>query len=882
MDKKSNIRLALVLILGITLTWWGCSTRKNTFVSRQYHNLTSRDNGYFNAREGVKEAVAQMEKNHVDDFTQILNIYVDVDEGQGQTVASEMDKAIKKCSAVIQRHSIMVKNKEYCAWVDDSYFLIGRAQFYKQEFRTALETFEYVAKQYSEEEIKFDALLWMVRCYTELGMYDDGLRIIDMIKNEKGFPKKKKGAFETVYADYYMQQKEYPTAAVHLQKAIALTKRRKTRVRLMYIMAQLLQRDKEYRKAGNMYQQVVKMNPPYDMAFHAKINMARTVGIERDKASASARGGIRKQLEKMLRDDKNIDYFDQIHYALAELSHKEGDEPDALSHLEQSIRTSTNNPTQKGQSYLMVADIRFSQRKYEIAQAYYDSAVAQLPPQYEGYEAALNKKTSLTGLVSSIATIEAEDSLQRIADMDDAARDAFIDDLIEQAVKDEERKKQEKEDRERRTRELLTQNAINQRKGNPNASGGGKWYFYNPTTLASGKAEFRTRWGDRPLEDYWRRSNKSGFGDFSSGSESSDTLQASQKRDLSIGNIRDKKAYLKNIPLTSEARKASDDRIIEAYYQLGIIYKERLQDPDEAIRAFEELNRRYPSNRYRAAACYYLYLIMNDAGNTAAAETNKNIILNDYPDSEYAKLIQNPDYGKAQKVDQEEARKLYEDTYKAYLNSKYEAVMANCDLADSLHKGNPFMPKFSFLYAMSIGKTRGNHDSLFVASLEHVASQYSYDPAGTRAKEILDLMKPKKTTDTLTTKPDSASPASVFKMDMNEVHFFVYVLSGKNNIITKFKEYVSDFNQSQFGLRTFNVSSILLDDARQMVLVKSFDNGKDGMDYFKSVQAHADMFGDDKLKSVKYFTISSINYITIYKQKNIDEYVKFFQENYSN
>lgn len=867
---RFNRHIVFVLLI-ILLA--GCSTKKNRFLNRGYHNLTARYNGYFNARESVKEGLAQLNKAHKDNYDDILEIFPEGDKADAATVNPQMNRAIKKCGRVIQKHSIYIKKEEHCKWIDDSYLLIGKADFYKQDYRTALRTFDYVAKEYKTSEIKYEALLWMVRCHAELGQFIDAQVILDMIKNDKKFPDELKGQLETIYADYYLKQNDKIDAIIHLRKAISLTKKKKDRVRLMFILAQLYQKQGDLRKAGQLYEQVVKMNPPYEMAFNAKINRARTLGVDKDNLSSRRSEEVRKQLEKMLRDDKNIEYFDQIYFTLAEMALNEGNTQEALVLLNKSIRASQENTHQKGLSYLLMADTYFDNRSYENAQAYYDSSVTFLSQEYEHFEEALNKKNSLNGLVKNIHTIEIEDSLQMIARMTDIERNIYIDDMIAAAVKKEEELRMQKEEQERRARELILEGGIAQRKGNNKKPGPGGWYFYNHTQLSQGIADFKTRWGDRKLEDNWRRSTKTSFNfDISD----NDTTGGGQGRDLVVSNIRDKKEYLKNLPLNEEDLQVSHERIMDALYQLGIIYKERLKDLDESIKTFEELNKRYPKSRYRPAACYYLYLMYQEKGNNTMAEKNKNILLNKYPETEYAQLISNPNYLEERKNKLMEVEIFYEATLMAYYDHNDSTVMLNCQIADSIFKTDVLIPKFSFLRAMTLG--RQATDSVFVEALTLLANRYGYHEVGTRAKEILDAMAGLNDT----TRVDSVPELKKIKWDMNQKqdHFYVAILPNNNIDLDAFKKNVSDFNHKFFGTTKLSITTMLLGKNYQLVIVKNFPNSEKALDYLAVIMVNDGVYGGMDLANIEQIVITAPNFVAFYKDIAIKQYMRHFYENY--
>ena len=160
----------IILLLLMLLLINSCSTKKKSWVNRQYHNTTAKYNGYFNGKESLKSGIRKIHVNHKDDYTSILPIYKEVNLKNSNT-QSYMDKAIKKGSVVIQRHSMKIRGKEYCKWIDDSYLLVGKAYFYKGEFQEAIKTFTFIIEEYKKNEIRFYATLWLIRSHLELENY---------------------------------------------------------------------------------------------------------------------------------------------------------------------------------------------------------------------------------------------------------------------------------------------------------------------------------------------------------------------------------------------------------------------------------------------------------------------------------------------------------------------------------------------------------------------------------------------------------------------------------------------------------------------------------------------------------------------------------------
>ena len=432
MKNRTYFYARLIILFSLFLIIGGCKTTKNTFMHRGWHNMNARYNGYYYSRENIKESVKKVEKANKDDFSKAIPLFIVTTNENAKSYYADFDKTIKKSSTVIQRHAITnKKTKEEipnaCRWIDENYMLIGKAHFYKRDFFSALEAFEYVSKKYPNPEAKYGAMLWMVRTNNEIGSLSQSEPIIDELRNAKDFPTDRdyQQQLASYSADYFIKRQDYSPAIKQLTKAIAFTKNKPTRARFTYVLAQLYEKEGDSKKASMYYGMVPKLHPPYEMVFNAQINHAKLF----DPESGDTKG-IKKQLQKMLKDDKNIEYRDQIYYTLAEIAYKEKETPLALDYLNKSIRASVSNVTQKSLSYLKRADIYFDKLDYKAAQANYDSTMTFLPKDYPNYSLIEAKKKSLTSLVVNLNIITLEDSLQVLAKLDDKGRDAVIEKMI--------------------------------------------------------------------------------------------------------------------------------------------------------------------------------------------------------------------------------------------------------------------------------------------------------------------------------------------------------------------------------------------------------------------------------------------------------------------
>ena len=322
----------LFLVLAVLLS--SCSTDKNSALNRGFHNMTSRFNGYFNANEIIKMQETTLEDGFKDDYSQLLPLFIYPDEAKSQAIYSEMDKVIEKCSEVIERHSIYERRQEYVKWIDDSYFLIGKARLYKQEFGLAEQTFLYVYQGYKKDPARFRGLNWLVKTFIETEQWDRAEEFLDLAEdNIRKYPEEYVGHYHAILADFHLKRdQDYDKAIESLEQAVILTKEKDNKRRYSYVLAQLYQKKKNFLLATETYAKVLKLSPDYIMRFNARISRAIAFDVNGSDSRA-----IKKELNKMLKDIKNEEFKDQIYFALAELALKESNEPLAVEFLQKSV-----------------------------------------------------------------------------------------------------------------------------------------------------------------------------------------------------------------------------------------------------------------------------------------------------------------------------------------------------------------------------------------------------------------------------------------------------------------------------------------------------------------------------------------------------------------
>ena len=874
----------LFVLLSTLFVFGACSTKKNTWTRRAYHNVTAHYNGWWNGNESLKEGVRELAKKTNDNYNKILTVYNYGDESLGQSLASYSDRAIEKGSMVAQRHSMWFKKREHCNWVPESYLLIGKGYFYKHEFQSARMTFEFIVKKYHYADIQYEAMLWLAKTYIELENYQKAETYLDMLNSKIGYDKMPKDVIleiNAVFADLYIKQGTATTAKSYLEDAIFENREKKLNTRMHFILAQINQEEGNYAEATRLYKVVLKRNAEYKTTFNAKINLAKLY-----ESGSGDHNALVKSLKKMLKDVKNKNYLDQVYYALAEVAMTDNDLTLATEYLRKSVANSVENEFQKAVSSLDAAKLLYDEKDYQLSGAYYDTAMMYLPEDYPNYRNVKRQTAIISELVKYLTIVQVQDSLQALAAMPRPELNAMIDSIIQVVIEEEERKQEE---------ELLRQQAIamgaqNRRSMGPTGSsiGGGGWYFYNPQALSMGFSEFVAKWGSRKLEDNWRLSNKQqmfSMDDEIEGEVTADSLMiADSNAVMTSNNPKDRNFYLQTIPLQAEQLEASKEKVSQSLYHAGFIYKESMQQYPESIITFEDFCQRNTEEHELSPQVYYqLYLLYQQAGNEEKEAFYRDLIVNRYPDSDYAKLILDPNYFMELKKKHNYLSNLYEKTYKAYEKGQYTMVVYNSDQALEINKEDETIPKFLYLKAISMAKT-DVVDSMTV-NLEKLIERYPDADVTPLAKNILEnlgLYDPdaKLSPEELKEKEQMEAAFSLYAADKNIEHYFILIVDGAEVNVLATKTRISDYNKKSHSVDKLSVTSLVFDGTLQMITVNKFNSAKRAMMYYRDIVKNQYVFPDGKQESLTPLVISIDNYPKFYHDKDIEKYMKLFENEY--
>lgn len=881
-----NNRLFIILgCLSGLLLFGGCSTKKNTLTRRIHHNINSHYNVYWNGEKSLKEGDKQLKTAVKDDFSKVLPVYNYGTKSNGMSLNSQMDRALEKTSICVQKHSMKFNNRERVKWIDDAYLVMAKAHFYKQDYIPARRTFDFVATEYKNNDIAYVANMWLIKTYIQTEQYPKAVAMIEQLQTKisgvEKLPKELSRNLDLTIADYFIAVKDYDNAVKYLKTGILENNDRDLRTRAMFILGQIYMTQNDSERAIGQFKRVIKRNPEYEMAFEARMNMAKM-------GSADNAQELYKMLIKMLNDPNNEDYCDRIYYAMAELALREGDENKAIRYLRESVAAFKNNTIQRSTSALKVASMYFDRNAYELSQAYYDTAVMGLDREFEGYDSIMNISQTLNELVLNMNVVRTQDSLLRVADMDSVSRNALIDKIIAQVIEDEQ---YEAEQREYEEQLALMGGATGASTAQSDPSQAGAWYFYNQATLTRGYTEFTKKWGMRKLEDNWFLTDKQSLQAAFSGGDEEDEEEMEKKGKAKDSLSKsytnhDRGYYLTDLPFTPEQKEEANLQIANALYNLGFIYMDRLSDYPRSVESYESLDTRYPGNEKELPSWYALYKINNeDLKDEEKATYYKNKILDKYPTSSYAQVILDPDYFKKLEAQEKESSDFYAKTYEAFQQGQFYRVKMNSERAMEMYETDTaMMPRFAFLNAVARGRLE-SIDTMAYA-LYDLIRKYPTSSIKNYATQVLTNINEEynlgfdlsKISDKEAEQPE-VKKAAPYNYEPQSEHFVMIVCDSKLVRVDPLKVRISDFNKRDHHTETFYVKSVILDEQRTVVTIGNFDGEQKAKDYITSMFLTDYVFGGIDSKNYSIAPISSKNYPVFYQSKDFDEYKTFMDDN---
>ena len=739
-----------MIVVAIIIAATGCSTQKNTAKTRFWHSFKARYNTYYNGSLAYIDGSLEKENGNKDNFTEIIPLYTVANKQSRELGKSNFDRAIEKSQKTIKLHSIKrrpewtknrrktekdiewLSRREYNPFLWRAWMLMGRSQFHKGAFDEAASTFAYMGRLYhTQPAIYAKSRAWLAKCYIEEGWIYDAEDVIRGMERDSIHWSARK-EWDYTYADYYIHIGDYKKAIPHLRQVIRHEMRRKQRAREWYLMGQLHAALGNRPEAMKAFRHVLRQNPPYEVEFNARIAMTEVMADSQAKKMIG-------RLKRMAASDKNKDFLDQVYYAIGNIHMARRDTTQAITAYERGVAKATRTGIEKGVLLLRLGDIYWDMERYSDAQRCYGEAIGLLDKERKDYEQLSNRSKVLDQLVPYTDAVHLQDSLQSLARMSEADRNAAIDRTIaelKRKEREERRKQQEQEAQETISKNggnnMAQQrpNAAQQNQQNKNA----QWYFYNPMAVSQGKTAFQKQWGKRENVDNWQRVNKTVVAMAGEEQEMSqhqlDSIARAEAVADSLAQIADsaqndphrREYYLAQIPFTQEQMEASNKTIEDGLYNSGVIFKDKLDNLTLSEKQLRRLVDNYPDYEGTADAFYHLYLLYMRKHEPRTADEYVERLKQQYPDNEWTTLLSDPHYVENARFGIAIEDSLYAATYDAFKASRYSDVTANVEISNRRYPLGANRDKFIFIGGL--GKLNEGDAEGCIADMKTVVEKY--------------------------------------------------------------------------------------------------------------------------------------------------------------
>lgn len=762
-----TIQLKYVSTLGVILFLIACSTKKDTFLSRNSHALSTEYNILYNGGVALDKGIIDLKSQYKDNFWERLPVErMQVNKDvilPGQAPANpNFERAETKAIMAIQKHSMNIGGSEKNPQIDEAYLMLGKARYYDQRFVPALEAFNYILYKSPNSDKIYEAKIWREK--TNIRMDNDALAVKNLRRLLKDIKFKDQifADANAILSQAFLNLEEKDSAIAKLKLAKEFTKTKEEKARYNFILGQLYEELGYKDSAYASYQTVIDMKRKAARQYVIQAHARQAQQFDYEKGDTLA---FINKYNTLLKDRENRPYLDVLDYQMGLFYDKRGKYDQAIKQYNYSLDANSQDQYLIASNYRNLATIYFNKTKYITAGKYYDSTLVKLDARSREFKSIKKKRENLDDVIKYKLIATRNDSIIDAYSLSDSDKISYYENYITELKKQDEAKKllKEKEAKSMENQSRFEgQDPIQQLDANGRIKDGKEelqsrknmikspqqnnigalnqsdFYFYNPATIAYGKNEFRKIWGDRILQPNWRiNAVKNIKGD--NNVETNENNLAEKPNENKIDERYTTDFYIKQLPKSqTEIDSIAKERNF-AYYQLGGIYKEKFKEYELAEGKYEKLLEYKPEQRLVLPTMYNLFKIYQITGKKDKESGMKNKIINQFPDSRYAKIIGDTNLNNTVLYDTPETT--YNTSYKLFLSGDYKTVLTNLNLAINQFQGEEIVPKLELLKAITIGKLNGLAE--FNKALNFVALSYPNSEEGKKAESFLANDLPK-------------------------------------------------------------------------------------------------------------------------------------------
>jgi len=828
--------LFVVLMLFVAT---GCSRKKDKFINRSWHSLNTKYNILYNGGIALETGKTAINSTFIDNYWDILPVerlqptddIILGDKAQDPNFGRAEEKAVK----AIQVHGMNIKGKEKNPQIDESYILLGKARYFDNRFIPAQEAFNYILFKYPASSNINLAKIW--RAKTNLRLENEGLAIKnlkELIESNK-LSNEDNVAASSALAQAYITTKALDSAIIQLQRASQLTKDNHELGRLRFIEGQLYSSLGIKDSSNLAFDQVIALNrkTPRVYMISAHLEKIKNFDFENDNKLI-----LEALLENLESNRENRPFLDKIYHQIANYQIKNNKDSLAIAYYNKSLRTDSKDAHLTALNYRILADLNFDYSEYSLAGSYYDSTLLSLQDNSKSFRAIKRKRDNLEDVIYYEAVAHETDSVLRLVELSQSEKEAYFQTYIENLKLEEEAL--EKEDATPREAYFVpTLNEVRKKDKT--------FYFYNPTTLAFGKNEFVRIWGARALEANWRWSNKTVRNEEVVEKEFEEAEMEVDKTRFTIAY------YLAQIPSEESILDSISKERNFAYYQLGLIYKDKFKEYTLSQNKLEQLLKQFPEDRLVLPTKYNLYKVYSLLGLSQSQAILKKDIIENHKDSRYAAILLNPEL--ALLNNENSPQSLYNNLYTQFELGNYQEVIDGCDLQITRLDGDEIVPKLELLKATSRARLYGFE--AYKEGLNFVALNYPSSLEGKKAAQMYSTIIPELANKAFVEDSTQTNFKVVFKFDRSEVE----EINTFETALSTAVEEVDYFNLT-VSRDGYNTNTIF-------VVVHGLKSVQGALGFVKILETENEL-----IISKPYFGISSMNYQIVQIHKNAERYIK--------
>lgn len=836
-----------ILSVFIGLFLCACSTKKDTFVNRNWHAVTTKYNVLYNGNNAFDIGREELNVSYVDNYWELLPIerleVKDEIKLDSEDNNPNFEIAEEKATKAIQKHSMDIGNVERNPQTDESFLLLGKARYFDQRYIPALEAFNYILKKYEESDKLNEATIWREKTHIRLSYEELAIKNLKKLFKYELLKDQEYADAHAIMAQAYINLNSPDSALQELKVASAYTRKNEEKGRYYFIIGQLYNLLGLKDSANYAFDKIIELNRKSPRVYMINAHLKKIQNIE---ITENNRLELQEYLTELEENRENRPFLDKIYHEFANYYLTTNQDSMAIVYYNKSLRATTNSKPLNALNYEYLAEYYFDNHNYKVSGNYFDSVIPNLPENTKKYRRIKKKLDNLEDVIKYEDIVQYADSVLGIYYLPEDEQYAYFEDYIAKI------KKAEEEEAERKERQANI-GFVTFAESQGGKANKGKFYFYNITSLGYGKNEFKRKWGERSLEDDWRWSNRStanlleGNREITENQDLSQPLQLKEDQKFSVDY------YLSTIPKDESVIDSLKKERNFANYQLGLIYKEKFKENLLAAAKLERVLKNNPEERLILPSKYNLYKIYEETESPLASDMKENILEN-HPDSRYAEILLNPNAILNRAADSPDAK--YAALFKLYEKQQFLRVITESEENINLYTGDPIVPKFELLKANAIGRLQGFE--AFKEALNYVALNYPNNPEGKKAQSIVEQQLPK-----LEPKDFSLEEGSKGTANWKVIYPFRRQQDAQAVALKRIIEKsIVDLNYKN------KVSKDIYDLELEFVVVHGFKSKEFALGYVELLNINKDYEVDNE-----NFVILSSNYKIIQVHKNLQEYI---------